>query len=301
MPIQQHYYTSFVNKANGRSGFQTRAMSPGILAADQAQLLRMLAYRLPAGLDASAVAQHPVALRYFYQDEETSFLIHSQSTGNDDNGRPGNFFAHSLIIPPELFSNIPPVFFWRSSFWKAQDNTATDELPLLSDLEMEPALDTEQIWSLLHSEQNRQYLAALISAVLHLERSQRSIILIGTSDQIALWIATVSCMLPPACRPLLSFTTYQHHPYQSQFMLTGVPAQIPFQPGTNDYRHYFILNLISGKISHSEPSAYARLISTIASEKLYEEQLLPLFEAHTANHPTPSHIDTQLDSLVQNT
>ncbi|GHO86341.1 GAP1-N2 domain-containing protein [Dictyobacter formicarum] len=299
MAILQHYYTSFRDYSTGRSGFQAKAMSPGITPEDQAQLLRLLVYRLPASVEASATAEHPVALRYYYQNEASSFLIHSQSTGKDDNGRPGNFFAHSLIMPTELFSNIPPIFFWQSSFWQAQDNTDSGELPVLSDLELEPALDIEQVWSLLQSEQNRQYLAALIGAVTQLESSQRNIILVADSQQIALWIAAVSCMLPPTWRPLLTFSTYQHDPFQSQFMITGAPPATLFQPGANDYRNYFILNPIRGEVSQSAPSAYASFISTITNEEQYEEHLLPLFENHADSLQNTARINQHLDCLVE--
>ena len=298
MAIRQHYYTSYMSHGSGRAGFQVKAMSPAITPSDQNMLARLLAYRIPAGMDVFEVERHPIALRYYYQNAESSLLINSQSCGNDNYGRPGNFFAHSLIMPPELFTSIPPIFFWQSPFWQKTASDEQTELAVLPELDIDPSFDIEQVWMLLQKEPARQTLAALMSAVIHLEERGRPIIIIDSAEQVALWIAALSCLLPPPYRPLLSFATWHHNPRMSSFAITGSVPEAQFQVNASDYRTYFILNGVTGERSQEEDSAYARLIASITSEEQYEARLLPFFEANTEQCVAHARIDHELDQLA---
>ncbi|GCF08701.1 hypothetical protein KDI_22650 [Dictyobacter arantiisoli] len=274
------------------------ARSADLEPADQQQIERLLGYRIPKGMNEYEIERHPIALRYYYQNPESCLLIHSQSCGNDNYGRPGNFFAHSLAMPPDLFTSIPPIFFWRSPFWCTSFSSKHAELPALSEMEIDPSFEIEQVWELLQKESARQILAALMSTVIHMEERVRPIIIIDSADNVALWIAALSCLLPPAYRPLLSFTTYHHDPRQSPFTITGCVAEAQFQPDASDYHSYFILNATSGKMSQGEDTAYTRLLKKIASEELYEEILLPFFEAHYDQCAAHARIDSELDQLA---
>src|SRR5581483_11288189 len=99
MAVLQQYYTSFFNKNTGRAGFQIKAMSPNMSQEMQTLISRLITYRIPDGMDERAVQTHPVALRYYYHSPQECVLLCSQSCGNDENGRPGNFFAHSVVLP----------------------------------------------------------------------------------------------------------------------------------------------------------------------------------------------------------
>src|SRR5436309_313250 len=120
MSVLQHYYTSCVHSQTNFAGFQVKAMSPGILSETQALIARLIAYSIPATLDERAIQSHPVALRYYYKSPQECILLCSQSNGDDESGRPGNFFAHTLILEPEMFKSIPPIFYWQSAFWIKQ-------------------------------------------------------------------------------------------------------------------------------------------------------------------------------------
>ena len=297
MEILQHYYTSFVNQETGSAGFQVKAMSPGINHAAQTMISRLIAYRIPLSLDERAIATHPLALRYYPFNEHESLLICSQSSGSDPNGRPGNFFAHTLVADPQLFTTIPPVLYWRSEFWRGEDAEARSQLETLSDLG-DPALDIDSMWAFLREGQRVEQFYRLLCAVVHGVSSRHRIIIIDSDEHVALWIAAVSCMLPPAYRPLLSFTTYHHDPYQSQFFITGTPSspQLRFTP--EDYISYFILDTRENKISSVADSFYATLARQYATPEAYDNEMLTFFSRYALHFPVPTAIDEQLDAIV---
>ncbi len=299
MAILQHYYTSFVNKETGSAGFQVKAMSPGISPDMQSMISRLIAYRIPPTLNEYEIERHPIALRYYYKDPQESILLCSQSNGSDENGRPGNFFAHTLVMEPDIFTIIPPILYWRSPLWRTEDPGNRTQLASLTSFDEEPSLDIDRVWEFLAQGPRRKYFYKLMSAVVLCTTTQRRIVIIDSADNVALWIAAVSCMLPPAYRPLLSFATYHHDPYQAQFMITGTASDSSFRASPEEYMSFFILNTETGKMSEVEDSPYARMAAQATRADLYEQQLLPLFAMSMRRFPLPTRIDEQLDLIAQ--
>lgn len=299
MPVREHYYTSYFNHEQNSAGFQIKAMSPGITPDMQQVIARLIAYRIPPTANEYAIETHPVALRYIYRDAQESILLCSQSSGNDTNGRPGNFFADTLLLEPQGFDLVPPIFYWRSPFWKKRDESSQSQLPLRETLDIEPSLDIERVWEFLAVPQRREQFYKLMCAVVHYERTQRRIVIIDTNENVALWIAAVSCMLPPSYRPLLSFATYHHDPYQAQFMMVGTTTDSAFRASAEQYYTFFILNALVGKVSEVDPSPYASLTSQAMSEQRFEELLLPFFDEYVHRFPLPARIDAQLDAMAR--
>lgn len=280
MSVQQHYYTSFVHSHTNSAGFQVKAMSPDISLENQALIARLIAYHIPTTLDERTIQSHPIALRYYYKSPKECILLCSQSNGNDESGRPGNFFAHTLILEPEMFKTIPPIFYWQSAFWLKQDLEASsqmDILPVLPAFEEIPTLDSERVWNFLASTAHNDYFRQLVSAVVHCHKTLRRIVIVDTTDHIALWIAAVSCLLPPEYRPLLSFATYHHDPRQGQFMITGTTSDSSFRNSAEEYLSYFVMNAETEQVSNVEPSTYANLVASVTSADQYESQILPFF------------------------
>src|SRR5260370_25817275 len=87
-------------------------------------------------------------------------------------------------------------------------------------------------------------------------RMQGRVVILDKTDNVAQWIAALTIMLPPDYRPLLSFATYHHDPYQSQFMVTGTSSDSSFRASPDEYMSYFILNAETGRISDVEISPY---------------------------------------------
>jgi len=298
MPILQHYYTSFVNRETNSAGFQVKAMSSGISPELQSTIARLITYRIPSISYEQDLSTHPVALRYLYRQGQECILLCSQSSGSDENGRPGNFFAHTLVIEPDSFTSIPPIFYWRSPFWRKSDNSSGSLLEPLRITEMEPALDIEKVWTFLASTQRQEQFFRLMCAVVHSKKMQRRIVIIDTADNVALWIAAVSTMLPPSYRPLLSFATYHHDPYQSPFLITGTMSDAFFRALPEEYTTYFILNADQDKVSEVEYSSYAEVVTKLARQDLYEKQLLPIFSKYASRFPPSDTVDERLDEMI---
>ncbi len=302
MTVLQLYYTSCTNTATGYIGFQVKAMSPGIAPHLQATIMRLVAYRIPSTLDIQIPATHPVALRYYYVGPNECIFLCSQSSGADDNGRPGNFFAHTLVMPPDIFRIAPPILFWKSPFWREADPESRSQvasLPVLTEFEEAPSFDYEQIWGFLAQGDRRQQLYKLMCAIVHATTTYRRIVILDTIEHIVLWITAVSCLLPPAYRPLLSFATYHHDPYQGLFLITGTTSDSLSRASTDDYLSYFVLNAETGMTSEVEASPYAQMVVDSAYPDPYETELLTLFTNYAHRFPEPTAINEQLDLFAR--
>jgi len=294
MTVLQHYYTSFVNRESGRAGFQVKAMSPGISAEAQAMIARLIAYRIPNGVEERKIEKHPVALRYFYHNPHECILLCSQSSGNDENGRPGNFFAHSVVMSPDELANQPPILYWHSPFWRKQ--AAETQLKPLLEFDAEPSLDIiDEVWTFLADGSRKEAFYKLMCAVVQSERTKRRIIIIDSDKHVALWVAAVSSMLPPAYRPLLSFATYHHDPYQSWFLITGTTDDSAFRSAPEESVSHFVLDGKTNRTSPAEDSQYANLVRTYATPERYETYMLGFFLWYEQRFPKPTCIDERLD------
>jgi hypothetical protein len=215
---------------------------------------------------------------------------------------PGNFFAHALIAELSLFTTIPPIFYWKSSFWRKEDKQTRTILEQLTDLP-DPELDFDEMWHFLGREGYLEKLFKMMCAVVDGVKSHRRVIIIDSNEHVALWVAAISCMLPPAYRSLLSFTTYHHDPYQSQFFITGTPPSAQFHLSPNDYTSYFVLNIPENKISDidetlAENSLYAQLVRNFAAPEKYESEMLDFFSKYASRFPHPTALDEQLNLIA---
>lgn len=294
MTVLQHYYTSFVNRETGRAGFQVKAMSRGISAETQAMIARLIAYRIPNNAEERDIKNHPVALRYFYQNPQKCILLCTQSSGEDESGRPGNFFAHSVVMSPDDLANQPPILYWHSPFWRKQ--AAETTIVPLPEFDAEPSLDIiDEMWAFLADESRREAFYKLMCAVVQSERTRRRIIIIDSDKNVALWVAAVSCMLPPSYRFLLSFATYHHDPYQSWFLITGTTDDSTFRSVSEESVSHFVLDGRTNRTSNVEESQYARLVRDNANPARYEKYMLRFFLWHEQRFPKPTCIDERLE------
>ena len=245
MPVLQQYYTSYHDEISGRLGLGIKATSPGISSQLQKVIDKLISYRIPPSLDEQAIGTHPVALRYWYNNPGECIFLCSQSIGSDVNGRPGNFFAHTVIMEPDMFVSSPPILFWKSPFWQTKDSESRsriDTLPEMPSFNVEPSFDIEGMWDFLAQGNRRVWLYKLLCAVVHVNKSFRRIVIQDSTENVVWWIAIVSSLLPPDYRPLLSFSTYHYDLNQSPFMITGVTKDTP----VGNYGSYFVLDAWEG-------------------------------------------------------
>ncbi len=299
MEVRHYYYTSYADGRTGKAGFQIKAMSPGISSEQQRMLARMIDYRIPPSLDVRALTTHPVALRYQYHGPNACLLLSICSSGHDEYGRPGNFFAHALVVAEEAFSGSPPIFAWKSPFWRCSDGEERDDvvsLPVLPSLDIKPAFNLDDLWDFLAQGKRRDLLYSLLCAVVHSGKTQRRIVILDSADHIACWIAAVSCLLPPAYRPLLTFATYHHDPYQAHYLITGITSDS--SPRVMDEQSFVVINTQTSTCSAVEPSVYAKLAAQAACPDLYEAMMLPVFDMASRRFPAPYAIDEYLEQIA---
>jgi hypothetical protein len=277
MTVLQHYYTSFVNKETGVGGFQVQAMSPGLSQELQAVILRLISYRLPSPLEQPGSQDPPVALRYYYHSARESILLCCQACGADENGRPGNYFAHSAVLPPETFITDPPFLYWHSSFWRKESAGTAPIRPLPSFPAEQNFELLDKVWTFLAEEGRAATFVKLMSAVIESGRTNRRIVIIDSDEQVILWVAALTMMLPPSYRPHLSFATYHHDPEQSWFLITGVSEDMLSRFSVDESFSHFVLRGRTNQCSQVRLSSYARLISPALHPESYETYLLAAF------------------------
>jgi hypothetical protein len=135
--------------------------------------------------------------------------------------------------------------------------------------------------------------------VVQSQRRQWRIVICDSDEHVALWVATVACLLPPAYRPLVTFATYHHDPRQAPFMIIGADAAR--SAALEDDASIFLLDAVRGRCSSVEPSPYAELAVAAAQPDLYENILLTLFATMfelDEVDASPVRIDERLDQLA---
>jgi hypothetical protein len=300
MAIFQHYYTSCRNPETARTGFQVKAATPGLPRRAEQVLHKLIDYRPPGNADPQAVESHPVSLRFYVPNPQEALLICAQSNGPDEFGRPGNFFAHSLVGPVEDFTDpLPPIFYWDSPFWISQDPTDQTLLPEIKGLAdaARVTFNYDAIWQFL-TDERRAWLYGLLCAVLDYPASKRRIVIADTGEHTALWIAMLTMALPYQSRAGLSFATYHHDPYSVPFIVTGTTLDSAFRFTADDYRTYYVLDTQAGRASSAPDSDFARYVCDHFSADQYETVVLDLFMLLKRRAPGDSPDPARLDALT---
>jgi hypothetical protein len=261
VPALQHFYTSFLNPKTGEGGFRTKAMSPELWPEALSGVLRLIGYRIPSTLDERAPDTHPVALRMSPLDATHCVLSCIRSCGADENGRPGNLFAHSLILPTQDLPEAHPAWLWEHANWKSNDPTSTDTLSALPTLDWSAALEASTVWSFIEEKTRLAVFARLLSALVSCEGpAGRRLVIVDTPHHVALWVAALSSVLPVSLRRLFTFATYYHDPYSSVWLVTGTTNDSTMRLAAQDFLQYFIVDADTGRTSEQQPGPYADLV-----------------------------------------
>ncbi len=275
MAIKQHYYTSC--QTSRMSGFQVKAKSPGLTEETERKLQGLIGYKIPSECDINALETHPIALRY-YADDQDIIITSSQSNGQDELDRPGNYFAHSIIATPEDLAYLnAPIFYWKSPFWIKQDDSSHEELAILPEFSPEVTFDFDQIWNFIQKNNNIEWLYKLLCAVLDYPISQRKIVILDEVESIALWIAAITSAVLPRYTYFLSFATYHHDPYRVPFIITGTTRDSNFRCNSDEYTSYFVLNSFEQRISNAPDSVYAKYLIERFNPEQYDTDVLEFF------------------------
>ena len=299
MSVEQFYYASKVGASpGGEVGTHLRGASPGLTLEDKQTLTDLVAYSIPPKLNPRQVESHPIALRYRYLAPDKAALLNCQSIGADEHERVGQYFAHALMLPPETFTETPPAFYWRNAFWRVSDDSPGVDLPALDSFDAQPSLERDAVWDFFAEEQRRAWLPYLLAAVIHSASASRRIVIVDTTEHVALWVAGLSLLLPPLYRPLLSFATYHHNPRKADYLITGARSDAGFQLSTSDYLSFFVLDTENARISEGQDSAYARFAADCARPDRYDERLLGLLKTCDHLFPPDGAINERLDDAL---
>ena len=222
--MYQMFYTSCQagRRLNGQSGFQTRAVTPGLSPALQSQVERYTAYELPQGMDPSSdvVALAPPRFSYLNDPEVGPFALHTVYVGRDGAGsRQGNSFSHLLL---DLTDTDPEQIIqgWKSDDWRTVDGDFSVDLPLANRLPNAQKVSDIQLQAFLQRKEHQQLLAFVLAAHL-LAGADDQIIVTAPAETVAMCVYGVCRALPIGLRKPLTFSTYEYAAASSYCRLVG--------------------------------------------------------------------------------
>lgn len=230
MAFQQLYYTSCENGLLGYGGFQFNATTPGVSTAVLREVEMLTAYEAPQSMASNPtpaeMATYPVSFSYLCDDQGNAVTARVVFAGTDYSGRPGNYFAHTLVTDSMAdFGSVLPIELWEAPFWKTKPVSGT-ELPPLPGPPAKGTLDRTIIAKLL-ANADRRAMPTLLSAVAQATSGGRSVLLVGKDSRSnADVIAAICYLLGDDLARQLSFTTYSHRPTHSRYQIIGVVGEL---------------------------------------------------------------------------
>lgn len=236
MNIEQQIYTSCPQGKgyDGISGFQVKARSPGITDSISKSILRYSNhYRVPRKLRQSEyqyyqngqdlpldfLSQFPVVVTYHHIEGNFYGLTRINYRGKDYSGRPGNFYAHTLVFEPEALKSFDynPIMLTHSGVFEASLDNDSTVLEPLTDLDRyvsETSSPIQDRMANICREPYKTSYAAILPAFVQQFHLERPIILCFKEYvEAADYIEALLMLLPSETRCRITFTTYEPDPY----------------------------------------------------------------------------------------
>ena len=219
MGFAQLYYTSCEHGLSGYAGYQFNAATPGVDPRVLREVERFTVYEPPRSASPERVDEHPVNLCYAPDVGGAAVVSRVVSSGDDPSGRPGNYFAHSLVATAGQEGGPLPAELWEAGFWAAAPVTDPD-LPALR-VPCGPLDRTRsEAWI-------RRWPPALASRLLAAADAAIDdglpVLVVADSAAVAHWVAALTHLLPPRRARALSFATYSAAPDDAFVHVVGVP------------------------------------------------------------------------------
>lgn len=223
MRALQLHYTSCRRGQGAGAGFQTRALTPGILPDEQREIERRGLYRPPRDAPQEPTpeqieAELPRSLRFYTLESGRRALTRCGYAGRDYSGRWGNYFAHTLVFegdPPPIW----PVDFYEWEGWVDRldpaDDTEAEPAPLppvdLAEVAPGASFSLEELQAFLRERPGRtELLGRMGRAVLLHAESGRPVVVRDTPLNGLYWVACVQKLFPPRHALHLGFSSYQY-------------------------------------------------------------------------------------------
>lgn len=218
MGSPQLYYTSCEHGLSGYTGYQFNAATPGVDARVLREVERFTVYEPPRSLPPEQFQRHPVNLCYSPDLGGVRVLSRVVSSGDDPSGRPGNYFAHTLLLNGA--TDPLPAELWGASFWTGRPVTE----PNLPGLIPTPGpLDRERTTAWLRG-RDEATLSRLLIAVDAAIDDGPPVLLMAQDEEAAHWVAALSHLLPPRRALGMSFATYSGSPENTLVNVVAVPV-----------------------------------------------------------------------------
>lgn len=239
MGFAQLYYTSCEHGLSGYAGYQFNAATPGVDPRVLREIERFTVYEPPRSSLPEHVDEHPVNLCYSPDVGGVPVLSRVISSGDDPSGRPGNYFAHSLVSSTPGTGPLPAEL-WEADFWVETpvDDPAAVELSELTESEVGPGpLDRERTDSWVRR-WSPEVVARLLLAVDGAVDGARPLALVADSASVAHWVAALTHLMPPERSRMLSFSTYCGNPGEAFVHVVGVPPGSDTAPWRDRFTVY---------------------------------------------------------------
>ena len=264
--LQLHYTSCRRGQAAG-AGFQTRALTPGILPDEVREIERRGLYRPPRDARQEPTpeqieAELPRSLRFYTLETGRRALTRSGYAGQDYSGRWGNYFAHTLVfegdVPP-----IWPVDFYEWEGWvdrlSPADDTEAEPAPLpavdLAEIAPGESFTLEDLREFLREQPGRvQVLERMARAVLLQPENGRPVVVRDTPLNGLYWIACVQKLFPPRHALHLSFSSYQYDA-RGAALLNATTGETDFTFGETERQYQFQAFDLAAGVHSDVPAA----------------------------------------------
>jgi hypothetical protein len=266
--FRQLYYTSCETGLSGYAGYQFNAVTDGISGETLRAVEALASYEPPhSRAQASSpeeLAQCPVNL--CFAPGEPTVLASIAYVGRDSSNRVGNYFAHALATD-DLDADdaeLLPIELWRAPWWERTVSPDTALPGVAGPLRTGP-LTRDDAASFLDAHPHRDKIITLLTAAgLAQSRNDRSVLVVAEStEEVALWFAAISYLLPPAWVRRLSFSTYLSRPSRSRLHLLGTVPETKLDLGPDAGERFYLFDFPGQRFASPADHPLARLCVAI--------------------------------------
>lgn len=264
MALGQLYYTSCRTGLANSPGYQFNAATPGIAPDLMRQVEALTAYEAPRSLATADVGLDSYPVNLCHLPGETTVVANVEFVGQDYSQRSGNYFAHTLVTrnPRVDLAGCLPIELWGSPLWVNQP-VEHPELPELPQPPPRGPLTPEGVVDFLDRGSNSHHLAAMLTAAeLAIRQRERKLVIIaGSTETTAYWIAALCYLLPPESVRQLSFMTYSRQPRYSRTAVVGALPEVDIDRGQAGFDTYYLFDLDADQASDLPVHPLARLLA----------------------------------------
>ncbi|HEY0014850.1 MAG TPA: hypothetical protein VGC13_00975 [Longimicrobium sp.] len=301
MKALQLYYTSCRRGQAPGAGFQTRAVTPGILPDELREIERRGLYRPPRDAPQEPTAEQieaefPRSLRFYTLESGRRALTRTGYVGQDYSGRWGNYFAHTLVFESDV-PGIWPVDLYEWEGW-------VDRLPPADDTDAEPAplppvnlaaivpgesFTPEDLREFLHEQPERvQVLERMARAAVQHAENGRPVVVRDTPINGLYWVACVQKLFPPRHALNLSFSSYQYDA-RGAALLNATSGETDFTFGETERRYQFqVFDLLAGvqsEIPEADDDYPALAVRWLVEEPAVLDEFIEFSDFFTHDRP----------------